>query len=176
MDFKSLLPSFFKKEEKTLEKKRRILQFIENNASKTEFINWLNTQHNIVFSEKTSWKDIKDKLLEQGKIKTGDLELYAASLSGDEDLKNLLQNVEEETQKAKKVARKLSYLSTFKKFSISIGGIIILEGIVFLLFGLGEVLQIIDLPIPGDLTIYLTGASFLFGVINIIGGILLSSG
>ncbi len=157
------------------QKRKKILEFIENNAKKSDFINWLNTQHDVIFSEKEDWQDIKEGVLTNKEVKTSSLQIYAASLSSDEDIKKLLQNVEQETKKAKQVVTKLSYLSGLRKFSIMIGGALILEGLVFFILGAGFFFQVINFGVPENLNIYISAISSLLGLLNIIAGLLLAT-
>jgi lipoprotein NlpI len=157
-------------------KRIKVLEFIENNAKKSSFVNWLNTQYDVAFSEKSDWDELKDTLLEKEKkkVKTKDLQLYASSLSS-EDLKNLLEDVEEETKKAKHVASKLFYLSRFKKFSIAIGGAVLLEGLIFLALGIALFLKILGVDMPEGIRLSIFILALILGTTNLIGGLLLSS-
>jgi len=173
MKISKIFPHFHKKKGGT--KRKKILDFIENNAKKSEFINWLNTQHSVVFSEKSDWEDIKKEIYNKKEVATTNLQIYAASLSSEEDIKKLLQDVEEETQKAKQVVTKLSYLSGFKKFSIMMGGALILEGLVFFVFGVGFFLQIVDFGFTENLNLYTAAIVSLLGLLNITAGLLLAT-
>jgi hypothetical protein len=157
-------------------KRIRVIEFIENNAKKSSFINWLNTQYDVAFSEKSDWDELKDVLLEKEKkrVKTKDLQLYAGSLSS-EDLKSLLGDVEEETKKAKHVASKLFYLSRFKKFSIAIGGAILLEGLIFLALGVALFFKMLGVDMPEGIRLSIFILALILGVTNLIAGLLLSS-
>ncbi len=157
-------------------KRIRVLEFIENNAKKNSFINWLNTQYDVAFSEKSDWEELKDALLEKEnkKIKTNDLQLYASSLNS-EDLKCLLEDIEKETKKAKHVASKLFFLSKFKKFSIAMGGAILLEGLIFLAIGIALFLKILGIDMPEGIRLSIFILSLILGTTNLIAGLLLSS-
>lgn len=166
------------KEKKTpspaFERKKKIFEFIENNGVKDEFVNWLNTQHKEVgFSEKDSWEDIRFSILNESKVKEGELRNYASSLGKDHDLKNLLESIEEKTQKAEEVTRKAFFLSGFRKFSIAVGGIIFLLGLTFIGVAVALFLQIFKIGLPTHLRFYLASVVGLIGVIDLLGGSLL---
>ncbi len=156
-------------------KRKKILEFIENNAKKSDFINWLNTQHDLTFSEKEDWEDIKNRIIKEKKIRNKSLQIYAASLSSDEDIKKLIKDVEQETKKAKQVVTKLSYLSGFRKFSITAGGALILEGLVFFILGAGFFFGVLEFNISETLNIYIAVVSSILGLLNITGGLLLAT-
>jgi len=162
--------------QKKFTRRKKILDFIENNSKKTKFINWLNTQYDVAFSGKSDWKEITDRLLheEYKSVSNSALQTFAASLSSDEDIKKLLQDVEEETKKAQEVVHRLSYLSKFKRFTISVGGAIFSEGIIFLLFSAGIFLNQVDLG-SGSTEMYIGVIALVLGAVNVIGGLLLSS-
>lgn len=157
-------------------KKEKILDFIEDNAAKDEFIEWLNTQFDVAFSTNSSWEEIKESLMENGKVASNKLQMYAASLNSEQDIRNILKNVERETEKARTVASKLQYLSKFKKFSISLGGIITLQGLILIAFGIILLFQLIQLNLPQDLSLFTSIISILLGIVNLISGLLLSTG
>lgn len=157
-------------------KKEKLLNFIESNAKKNEFINWLNTQNDVAFTSEQSWDDIKKELSDLDEISAQKLRMFGASLSSEEDVEKLLEDVEQKTKEAEKVAKKLSYLSSFKKFSISIGGAIILEGLIFITVGVVLVFNLTDLvQFQNDLGLYIGIISSLFGLINLLGGLLLAT-
>ncbi|MEF8846835.1 MAG: hypothetical protein V5A57_00125 [Candidatus Paceibacterota bacterium] len=157
-------------------KKQKILDFIEDNAPKDEFIEWLNTQFDVAFSGNHGWEEVKEEVLDNKKISSSKLQMYAASLNSEQDLKSILKNVEQETEKARTMANKLQYLSKFKKFSISLGGIITLQGLVLIVFGFILLTQLIQLNLPQDLSLFTSIVSIILGIINLISGLLLSTG
>lgn len=163
------------------QKRETILEYIENNSTKSELIHWLNSQHDVAFSEDSSWQDIQSRLLDPEQkpaqeVSTSNLQVYAASLSSEEDIKNLLQNVEEETKKAKQTAHKLTYLSQFKKFAVSLGGAVFLEGLIFLIFAFGLSLNLISFSTPiGGLDLYTGIIAGILGITNTIAGLLLAT-
>lgn len=157
-------------------KKEKILDFIEDNAPKDEFVEWLNTQFDVAFSTNHDWGEIKEEILDNKEVSSSQLQMYAASLNNEKDLKNILTNVEKETEKARNVANKLQYLSKFKKFSISLGGIITLQGLVLIVFGIILITHLIDLGLPQDLSLFTSIISILLGLVNLISGLLLSTG
>lgn len=156
-------------------KKEKILDFIEDNAPKDEFVEWLNTQSDSAFSTNSGWQEIKNSLLEDGDVSASELQMYAASLNADQDLKSILRNVQQETEKARTTASKLQYLSRFKKFSISLGGVITLQGLVLIVFGIILLFQLIQLGLPRDLSLFYSIISILLGIVNLISGLLLST-
>jgi len=157
-------------------KKEKILEFIGDNAPKDEFVEWLNTQSDVAFSTNDSWKEIKESLRKNSGVSSSELQMYAASLNSEQDLKSILRNVQDETEKARTTANKLQYLSKFKKFSISLGGIITLQGLVLIAFGIILLFQLIQFGIPRDLSLLYSIISILLGVVNLISGLLLSTG
>ena len=157
-------------------KKEKILDFIEDNAPKDEFVEWLNTKTDSAFSTNNGWEEIKEEVLDDKKVAASKLQMYAASLNSEKDLKSILKNVEEETEKARTVTNKLQYLSKFKKFSISLGGIITLQGLVLIVFGIILLFQLIQLNLPQDLSLFISIISILLGIVNLISGLLLSTG
>jgi len=157
-------------------KKEKILDFIEDNAAKDNFIEWLNTQFDVAFSTNSSWEEIEEELLDDGKVSSSKLQMYAASLNKEQDLRKILKNVEEETEKAKTVASKLQYLTKFKKFSISLGGIITLQGLILIAFGIILLFQLVQLNLPQDWSLFTSIISILLGIVNLISGLLLSTG
>jgi len=156
-------------------KEEKVLSFIENNAPKDEFIGWLNTQYDVAFTDEDSWEDIKKELLNNHDIGASKLQMYAASLNNEQDIKKILQNVEEETERAKTIANKLFYLSKFKKFSISLGGIITLQGLLLIIFGVSLLFQILNFNLSSNLNLFYSIISVLLGIINLISGLLLST-
>lgn len=169
------------KEEQNQEKRDKIMEFIENNAKKSDFIAWLNTQHDVGFSEDSNWQKIRNKLLDEQQeaseeVGTSNLQVYAASLTSEKDIKDLLQNVEEETKEAKQTAHKLNYISKFKKFGVSIGGAVFLEGIALLVLAGGLFLGLVSLGIEIEgIDLYTGIIAVILGVINSIAGLLLAT-
>lgn len=167
--------------EQNQEKREKILEFIENNAKKTDFIAWLNTQHDVAFSEDSNWQKIRSKLLDKQQqaseeVGTSNLQVYAASLTSEKDIKDLLTNVKEETKEAKQTAHKLNYISKFKKFAVSIGGAVFLEGVALLVLAGGIFLGFITLGIEIDgLELYTGIITAILGVLNTIAGLLLAT-
>lgn len=157
-------------------KQETILSFIEDNAPKDKFIEWLNTQFDVAFSDNNSWEEIKQSLLDNNDVGANKLQMYAASLTSEQDIRNILENVERETEKARTMASKLQYLSKFKKFSISLGGVITLQGLVLIVFGIILLFQIVQLGLSRDLSLFYSIFSILLGIVNLVSGLLLSTG
>lgn len=113
-----------------------LLEHIENNASKSEFVIWLNNQHGGAYSESADWSAIKKSVLSSD-LAESELRSYADSLSSDTDIKKLLKDVQAQTSEAQVVADKLSLLSTLKKFAVATGGACLLSGVLLLAVALG---------------------------------------
>jgi len=166
---------------KPSEKREKILEYIENNAKKSDFTAWLNTQHDVGFSEDSTWQDIRSKLLDpqqdaSEEVGTSNLQVYAASLTSEKDIKDILQNVEKETKEAKQTAHKLTYLSKFKKFAVSLGGAVFLEGIALLVLAGGLFVGFVTLSTgPKGLNLYAGIIAAILGVINTVAGLLLAT-
>ena len=152
--------------------RQKLLEHIENNASKNEFVIWLNNQHGGAYSESADWSAIKGDVTASN-VSTKELHAYAESLSSDTDIKKLLKDVEEQTSEAQVVADKLSLLSTLKKFAVATGGACLLSGILLLALAASfwfDVLELQDIE-----SMYLVGVSLLLGTLQIMAGLLLVS-
>ncbi len=150
--------------------REKLLEHIENNASKSDFVSWLNNQHGGAYSDSSDWSAIKKSIL-GSKMSSGELHSYAASLSSEADIKKLLKDVETQTSEAQVVADKLSLLSTLKKFAVATGGACLLSGVLLLsaaaAFWLG-ILTFNEIE-----SVYLIGVSLLIGLLQLLAGILL---
>ncbi len=147
-----------------------LLEHIENNASKGEFVTWLNNQHGGAYSATTDWVDIKKSVL-ASKLPQAELRSYADSLSSDSDIKKLLKDVENQTSEAQVVADKLSLLSTLKKFAVATGGACLLSGVLLIAFSVSVWFDVVSLPdVEG---IYIVVISMLLGFLQLLAGILL---
>ncbi len=161
-------------ESSKFDRRKKIFDFIENNGVKSEFVSWLNTQHQDAgFSEKDSWEEIRFGILNESKISEKELKNFAHSLGKKNDLKNLLENIEEKTEKAEEVAQKAFFLSTFRKLAVAVGGILFLTGLFFVVISAGFFLQIFKIDVETSLRLYLGGVTAVFGFFNILGGSLL---
>lgn len=147
-----------------------LLEHIENNASKSEFVTWLNNQHGGAYSENADWSEIKKAVL-ASKVSSRELHAYAESLSSDTDIKKLLKDVETQTSEAQVVADKLSLLSTLKKFAVATGGACLLSGVLLLAVAGSFWLGIIEFQELESL--YLVAVSLLLGLLQLLAGILL---
>jgi hypothetical protein len=147
-----------------------LLEHIENNASKSEFVTWLNNQHGGAYSDSTDWVDIKKAVL-ASKLPQAELRSYADSLSSGSDIKKLLKDVESQTSEAQVVADKLSLLSTLKKFAVATGGACLLSGVLLLAFALSVWMELVTFA--GIENIYLVAVSTLIGLLQLLAGILL---
>ncbi len=151
--------------------RKKIFDFIENNGVKSEFVNWLNTQHKEAgFSEKDSWEEIRFGILNESKISENELKNFARSLGKKNDLKNLLENIEEKTEKAEEVAQKAFFLSTFRKLAVAVGGVLFLSGLFFIVGAAGVFLGVFQLELSSNLRFYLSSISVLVGFFNVLGG------
>lgn len=179
MDLKqlaSIIKKGLKKGEERKKEMKKILDFIENHTPKSDFIKWLNTHHKQSFSDSDSWDDIKDVLLyEQKDINLVDLRLYASSLASEKDVETLLQEVKETTENAQETAQKLFYLSTFKKFSIAIGGACMAIGVFFLVGSGLLLLEPFSLGMAFKFRMFIAVTCGLIGFLNLVAGLLLVS-
>lgn len=149
-----------------------LLEHIENNTSKSEFVTWLNNQHGGAYSAAADWVDIKKAVL-ASKLPQAELRAYADSLSSGSDIKKLLKDVETQTSEAQVVADKLSLLSNLKKFAVATGGACLLSGVLLLAFALSAWVELVSFA--GVENIYLVAISTLLGLLQLLAGILLVS-
>lgn len=147
-----------------------LLEHIENNASKSEFVIWLNNQHGGAYSESSDWSTIKKSVLSSD-LAVSELHSYADSLSSDTDIKKLLKDVQTQTSEAQVVADKLSLLSTLKKFAVATGGACLLSGVLLLAVALSFWVGVISFQDVESL--HLIGISLLLGFLQLMAGILL---
>lgn len=150
--------------------REKLLENIENNASKGDFVGWLNNQHGGAYSDSADWSNIKKAVLGSN-VSASELQSYAASLSSDADVKKLLRDVEKQTSEAQVVADKLSLLSTLKKFAVATGGACLLSAII--LIGIAAGIWFDTITIGEIERYYLTAAALLLGVLQFFAGILL---
>ncbi|GEM_PF-2217061 len=116
--------------QKILENKKRILDFIESNSKKSDFFHWLiNNTKTVPFSENAGWEEIIQSIMEEKSISYSFLRDYAITLRKGEISDEALNRLIEETEEAEEVAKKLTFLGRFKKFSIAIGGILFFIGV-----------------------------------------------
>lgn len=155
--------------------RKQLLDYIENQAKKSEFVGWLNSQYDSGFTEKADWSDLKDWVLNTDQVKAADLHEYAASLNQERDLEDLLATTEAETRKAAQVAGKLTYLSAFKKFAVAIGGAVILEGLLLATGGLVVLLEATSITVLANEPIAFGVSLILLGAVNFVAGILLAT-
>lgn len=152
-----------------------LLTFIENNTSKENFIAWLNTQQDRTFSEEDTWEHLKTELSGEDGVALSELKTYAKSLGEEQDVEHLLRTVKETTQEAEKTAERLNYLTTFKKFSVAIGGATIFSGI--LLFTVAGLLffGVIGTILQENVEQLVVNFMIIVGLLNILAGILLAT-
>lgn len=163
-------PELYKKSSYSPAERKKLLEYIENSASKSDFVAWLNNQHGGAYSESADWSKIKEAV-RISKVPAGELQSYAASLSSDADIRKLLKDVEEQTSQAQIVADKLSLLSTLKKFAVATGGACLLSGLLLLATAASLWLGVISFADVS--TIYLIAVSLLVGLLQLMAGILL---
>jgi len=164
------------REIKVKENKEKILNFIENNSSKGDFIHWLiNNTKGSVFSEEDSWESIKEKIIENPSISYSLLRSYAVNLKGEKIVEEAIEKLIKESQQTQEIFRKVSFLGGFKKFSILIGGGLIFLGILEII---SAVVLILENTFFSFLSINLRLALVAFlvvaGIFNFLGGIFLS--
>ncbi len=165
-------------EVKEKEKKEKILNFIENNSSKIDFIHYLlNNTKGSPFNEEDSWKEIKEKIIQTSSISYGLLRNYAINLKGEKILTETIEKLIKEREETQEIAKRIQLLGNFKKFSILIGGSLIFLGIIEILAGIILVIEPLNLEIflfnptfrLGFISLLLTA-----GIFDLLGGVLLS--
>jgi hypothetical protein len=158
------------------QQKKKLLDFIENNTSKNEFIHWvLNNNGEIAFSEEDSWQIIKKEIFENVHISVADLRAYSVTLKDEQAREEALEKVVERTEEATDVAKELAALGHFKKISIAIGGALFLLGILRLTLIALILLGIISPELAISATIINAGlfTFMLISLLEIFGGIFL---
>ncbi len=167
-----------KNKQNHLYKKKKVLEFIETKAAKTDFIHWvLNNNGSIALSEKDDWDTIKSKITKDKEISYNQLRSYSSTLEDGAILEETLKKVEKTTQEAEETARKLSDLGGLKKFSIMIGGVLIFLGAAKLLLAIGLTFGSWQVPFDfkgidhalSALNVYLMTT----GGVEVLGGVLL---
>lgn len=165
-----------RKIEQRRERKLKILDFIENNSSKSDFIHWLlNNTEGLAFSEEDSWPKIKREISENSDISYALLRGYAITLKKEKITEEALEEMIEETEEAEEVARKLTFLGRFKKFSIGIGGALLFLGVIKIIGAVILVLESSALFPAVSLNLKFALASLIgvAGIIEFLGGIFL---
>lgn len=157
------------------DKKLKVLEFIENNGTKSEFLHWIiNNNGDIAFSEKDSWETIKGKLCQDKKVTYENLRAYSASLKKKDDIKDGLEEVVETTEKAEETVKKLNFINNFRKFSIAVGGTIFFLGLLRLIAVGSFVFGIWDPNfLQQDLMYTVLALLTVIGLIELFGGIFL---
>ncbi len=160
------------------QKKAKVLEFIENKASKTDFIHWLlNNNQDIALSEKDDWATIKSKIIEQGKVSYNQLRTFSSTLEDGAILEETLKEVEKTTKEAEETARKLSDFNALKKFSIMIGGVLLFIGVLKLILAVGlafgELNILLDLHKTDHTLLALNIYLVTIGVFEVFGGLFL---
>lgn len=158
--------------QKNLER-RRVLEFIANNAAKKDFIEWLNVNYEQQFPEDVGWDKLQRLVKVDSSIHTSALHNYAGTLTDEEDVTKLLKDVEKETTKAEEVVSELYDDANDHKLEPIVGGASLLGGFLLLVLTAGLVTGAIELTPAQELSNYIAAAGGLFGVLNIFSGILL---
>ncbi len=165
--------------QKDRENKRKILDFIESNSKKSDFFHWLiNNTKTVPFSEGADWEEIINALMEEDKFNYSFLRDYAITLRKGEITDEALNKVIEETEEAEEIAKKLTFLGRFKKFSIAIGGILFFIGVVKIALAISLLFfNVPILPPPFEHELFLSLVAFIGaeGIIEFLGGIFLIS-
>lgn len=181
MGFLSSLRKFWLEKEKAEMKKERklkVLNFIENNSAKSDFIHWLlNNTKGLVFSEEDEWERIKQEVSESSDVSYSLLRSYAITLKEEKIAEEALEELMEETEEAEEVARRLTFLGRFKKLSIAIGGALLFLGIIKIIIAVLLILEpaILSPLVSQDLRLGLTAVLGVAGIIDFLGGIFLSA-
>ncbi len=164
------------KEISSTEKKLKTLDFIEHNAKKEEFLHWIiNNKEDIVFSSEESWEDLKQEIATDKRISPQELRNYAKTLRKEDITEEAIEEVVEVTKDAEEVAEKLNFIGRFKKFSIAIGGGLVILSLINLaltgviLFSPHEYVQFSNVLISLGTAAYL----LVTGIAELLGGILL---
>lgn len=152
-----------------------LLSFIENNASKENFIAWLNTQEEQSYSDEDTWERIKAELTGSDEVSIASLRTYAKSLTSEQDVEHLLKDVKETTQEAERTAERLSYLTYFKKFSVAVGGASIASGLFFFILAIALAFQFVGGSLSEEIRGVAASAAIFMGVLNVLAGLLLAT-
>ena len=158
------------------DKKKRILDFIENNSAKADFLHWiLNNTEEFAFSEEDNWKDIKKGVLESRKLSYSLLRDYAVTLEDGKAMEEVLGQIIEETEDAEKTVHRLNFLSRFKKFSVAIGGVVLFLGLIKIVLSLLFIFSTPEFLINVSPSLRILGTVFagVSGLAECLGGIFL---
>lgn len=158
-----------------LEKKKDLLDIIEDASSKEDFIHWILNHTDATITNTEEWIDIKKKLIEDKKVSVSILRDYSITLKNGDDVTDALESVQKETDKAKEVVERLSFTGHLAKFAIAIGGVVLFLGLSNIVIALLIFLKPEFLNIINDSTLITSVAIFLGlgGIIQVIGGLLL---
>lgn len=176
MNLIPILKKLFGESKPQRTKKTRILEFIENNSSKSDFLHYLlNNTKGMAFSEEDSWTKIKSQIEQSSDISYAMLRNYAINLKKGKITEEALSRVIQEAEEAEQAARRLTFLGRFKKFSIAIGGALLFLGITKIVAALFLVLgppELIVFP-PSHFYYALTAFLGVTGITELLGGIFL---
>ena len=163
-----------KRQQAKATERHRVLQFIQNHAAKADFIKWLNANYRQQFQEDKEWDEIIKSVRANQDIHTTALHNYATSLTDEEDVNKLLKDVEKETEKAEETVSKLYDAASAKKLQPIVGGACLLGGFLLLIAAAGLIADITELGLAEDIRIYLSAMAGLYGLLNVLSGLLLT--
>jgi len=149
-----------------------VLDFIQNNAAKSDFIHWLNANYQQQFAEDADWVALIMKVKANDSIRTNSLHSYASTLTGSEDVTKLLKDVEKETTKAEAVVSDLYDTANIRKLQPIVGGACLLGGFILLIVTLGLATGFVEIGFT-EVTNYLAAVCGIYGLLTILAGILL---
>lgn len=163
-----------KRQQAKATERHRVLQFIQNHAAKADFINWLNANYKQQFAEDKEWDEIIKSVRANQDIHTTALHSYATTLTDEEDVNKLLKDVEKETEKAEETVSELYDAASAKKMQPIVGGACLLGGFLLLIAAAGLITDITELGLTEDIRIYLAAVAGLYGLLNVLSGLLLT--
>jgi len=169
--------------QKTLKKRQRdkrqerdkVLEFIQNNAAKSDFTSWLNANYEQQFKEDSDWEQIIKQVKANDAVHLNSLHNYAHTLTDEEDVNKLLKDVEKETTKAEEMVSELYDAANAKRLQPIVGGACVLGGFLLLIIAFGLLTGFLQLNIPSSLVNYIVTLSALYGGLMLFAGILLVS-
>lgn len=163
-----------KKKQKNKDQERaQILEFVQNNAAKKDFIAWLNANYGQQFPEDASWDKVIKEAKSNSEIHNNSLHNYASTLTNEEDVTKLLKDVEKETTKAEETVSELYDSANSKRLQPVIGGASLLGGFLLLIAAAGLMTGITELGLQPGMSGFLASISMLYGVLNVFSGLLL---
>lgn len=149
-----------------------VLDFIQNNSAKSDFINWLNANYQQQFAEDTDWDTLIRKVRVNDSVHTASLHNYASTLTDSEDVTKLLKDIEKETVKAETVVSELYDAANIRKLQPVVGGACLLGGFILVIVTLGLATGFVEIGFT-EVTNYIAAISGVYGILTILAGILL---